>query len=123
MWVARPGACARSKNYADQNWKAHLSGALRPECGLARLWEDPGSRDPRRFAASRRGNAMVSDHLRPELPLDAGPALDVADKRVKAVFVMRPASFRAFGMDQAGLRQPALPGLYHGRRRRHPGGW
>jgi hypothetical protein len=52
---------------------------------------------------------MVSDHLRPELPLDAGPALDVADKRVKAVFVMRPASFRAFGMDEAGLRQPALP--------------
>ena len=32
-------ACARSKNYAYQNWKAHLSGALRPDCGLARLWE------------------------------------------------------------------------------------
>ena len=35
-------AYARSKNYAYQNWKAHLSGALRPDCGLARLWEGPG---------------------------------------------------------------------------------
>ena len=32
-------ARARSKNYAYQNWEAHLSGALRPDCGLARLWE------------------------------------------------------------------------------------
>jgi hypothetical protein len=40
IWVA--SAHARSKNYAYQNWKAHLSGALRPDCGLARLWEGPG---------------------------------------------------------------------------------
>jgi hypothetical protein len=37
--VASAHARARSKNYAYQNWKAHLSGALRPDCGLARLWE------------------------------------------------------------------------------------
>ena len=36
---SRAHARARSKNYAYQNWKAHLSGALRPDCGLARLWE------------------------------------------------------------------------------------
>ena len=37
--AAHARARARSKNYAYQNWKAHLSGALRPDCGLARLWE------------------------------------------------------------------------------------
>ena len=43
--ITSPAICfsalarARSKNYAYQNWKAHLSGALRPDCGLARLWE------------------------------------------------------------------------------------
>ena len=42
IWVASAHARARSKNYAYQNWKAHLSGALRPDCGLARLWEGPG---------------------------------------------------------------------------------
>ena len=36
---SRAHARARSKNYAYQNWKAHLSGALRPDCGLTRLWE------------------------------------------------------------------------------------
>jgi hypothetical protein len=40
--LGRAHARTRSKNYAYQNWKAHLSGALRPDCGLARLWEGPG---------------------------------------------------------------------------------
>ena len=37
----------RSKNYAYQNWKAHLSGALRPDCGLARLWDRSRGTMPR----------------------------------------------------------------------------
>ena len=40
IWVASAHARARSKNYAYQNWKAHLSGALRPDCGLARAKSD-----------------------------------------------------------------------------------
>jgi predicted dienelactone hydrolase len=52
---------------------------------------------------------MVPEHLRNELPLDATPALDVHDKRVKAVFAMAPGIIQAFGMDAAGLRQLTVP--------------
>ena len=50
-------------------------------------------------------SGMVPEHLRNELPLDVTPALDVHDKRVKAVFAMAPGILQAFGMDAAGLRQ------------------
>jgi predicted dienelactone hydrolase len=43
------------------------------------------------------------------LPLDARPALDVHDKRVRAVFAMAPGIVQAFGMDQAGLQQLTVP--------------
>ena len=53
-------AHARSKNYAYQNWKAHLSGALRPDCGLARLWGGylrAGDTLTVRFGDRRQGSA------------------------------------------------------------------
>ena len=37
------------------------------------------------------------------------PALDVHQKRVKAVFAMAPGILQAFGMDAAGLRQLTVP--------------
>src|SRR6185437_13172613 len=43
------------------------------------------------------------------LPLDPAPALDVADRRVKAAFAMAPGMIKAFGMDEAGLKQLAVP--------------
>jgi predicted dienelactone hydrolase len=52
---------------------------------------------------------MVPEYLRRELPLDAGPALAVQDRRVKAVFAMAPGIVQAFGMDAAGLRQLTVP--------------
>ncbi len=52
---------------------------------------------------------MVPAHLRDELPLDARPALDVHDARIKAIFAMAPGIIKAFGMDEAGLGQLTLP--------------
>jgi predicted dienelactone hydrolase len=52
---------------------------------------------------------MVPAHIRDQLPLDAGPALHVADPRIKAVFAMAPGIIQAFGMDEAGLRELQRP--------------
>jgi predicted dienelactone hydrolase len=51
----------------------------------------------------------VPQYLRDELPLDPAPALDVQDERVKAAFAMAPGIIKAFGMDEDGLRQLAIP--------------
>jgi predicted dienelactone hydrolase len=61
------------------------------------------------FQTGWRNNRMVPEHLRRELPLDAGPALNVHDSRVKAAFAMAPGVVQAFGMDEAGLRQMTIP--------------
>jgi len=42
-------------------------------------------------------------------PLDPAPALTVRDKRIKAAFAMAPGIIKAFGMDEEGLRQLAIP--------------
>jgi predicted dienelactone hydrolase len=52
---------------------------------------------------------MVPEHLRRGLPVDAPPALNVRDKRVKAVFAMAPGLIQVFGFDEAGLKQLAVP--------------
>jgi len=52
---------------------------------------------------------VVPAHLRAELPLDAAPARDVRDSRVKAAFAMAPGDISGFGMDEAGLRQLTIP--------------
>src|SRR5258706_182033 len=61
------------------------------------------------FQRGWRNSALAPGCLRGELPLDAGPARDVADKRVKAVLAMAPGIVQAFGMDEAGLRQLTVP--------------
>src|SRR6516164_5376127 len=80
--------------------------------GFTALWVGGASINPEKYLAFQRGwrnNQMVPQYLRNELPLDAAPALDVHDKRVKAVFAMAPEIVQAFGMDEAGLRQLAVP--------------
>jgi predicted dienelactone hydrolase len=80
--------------------------------GFTALWGGGATVDPEKYLAFQRGwrnNPMVPEHLRNELPLDAAPALDVHDKRVKAVFAMAPGIIQAFGMDAAGLRQLTVP--------------
>ena len=80
--------------------------------GFTALWVGGARVNPEKYLAFQRGwrnNPMVPEYLRNELPLDARPALDVHDPRVKAVLAMAPGIVQAFGMDEAGLRQLAVP--------------
>ena len=80
--------------------------------GFTSLWIGGAKVDPDKFLAFQKGwknNQMVPAHLRDELPLDAHPALDVQDARIKAVFAMAPGIIKTFGMDEAGLGQLTLP--------------
>lgn len=80
--------------------------------GFTALWVGGAKINPEKYLAFQRGwrnNQMVPEYLRNELPLDAAPALDVHDKRVKAVFAMAPGIVQAFGMDEAGLQQLTVP--------------
>ena len=90
--------------------------------GFTALWVGGARVNPEKYLAFQRGwrnNPMVPEYLRNELPLDARPALDVHDPRVKAVLAMAPGIVQAFGMDEAGLRQLAVrhPGAAQGQRR------
>jgi predicted dienelactone hydrolase len=80
--------------------------------GFTALWVGGARVDAEKYLAFQRGwrnNPTVPQYLRDELPLDAAPALDVQDRRVKAVFAMAPGIVQAFGMDAAGLRQLTVP--------------
>jgi predicted dienelactone hydrolase len=80
--------------------------------GFTALWVGGARVNAEKYLAFQEGwrrNRMVPEHLRRELPLDAAPALDVRDRRVKAAFAMAPGIVQAFGMDEAGLRQMSIP--------------
>jgi len=80
--------------------------------GFTSLWIGGAKVDEDKFLAFQKGwknNQSVPAHLREALPLDAAPALDVRDKRIKAAFAMAPGIVKAFGMDAAGLRQMSIP--------------
>ncbi len=66
-----------------------------------------------------KNNQIVPAYLREQMGLDAKPAQELRDDRVRAAFAMAPGDIQAFGMDEAGLRRMAIPGLPHRRRRRH----
>lgn len=80
--------------------------------GFTALWLGGARVNAEKYLSFQRGwknNQMVPQHLRDQLPLDAAPALDVADPRIKAVFSMAPGIIEAFGMDEAGLHDLKLP--------------
>jgi predicted dienelactone hydrolase len=80
--------------------------------GFTSLWLGGAKVSAEGYLAFQRGwrnNQMLPEHLRRELPLDPGPALDVRDPRIKAAFAMAPGIIKAFGMDEAGLRAMAIP--------------
>lgn len=80
--------------------------------GFTALWVGGAEVNAEKYLAFQtrwRNNWMVPEHLRRELPLDATPALDVRDRRVKAAFAMAPGIVQAFGMDAAGLRKMPIP--------------
>ena len=80
--------------------------------GFTALWLGGARINPDRFLTYQRGwanNPMLPPSLRAAMPIDAGPALDVHDPRVKAVFAMAPGDLPGFGMDADGLRRLAVP--------------
>ncbi|MBV8914570.1 MAG: hypothetical protein JOZ05_16210 [Acetobacteraceae bacterium] len=80
--------------------------------GFTALWIGGARVNAERFLAFQRrfiNDPKIPEAIRRDLPLDAGPALAVADPRVKAIFAMAPGVVQAFGMDAEGLRQLAVP--------------
>jgi predicted dienelactone hydrolase len=80
--------------------------------GFTALWIGGATINPEKYLAFQRiwkNDVMVPPYLRKALPLDAGPALNVHDDRVKAVFAMAPGDLSAFGMDEDGLRNLKIP--------------
>jgi predicted dienelactone hydrolase len=101
----------------DPIWRRYIDSerigvAGHSQGGFTALWVGGAKVNPEKYLAFQRGwrsNPMVPKYLREELPLDARPALNVRDDRVKAVFAMAPGVIQAFGMDAAGLRALSIP--------------
>jgi predicted dienelactone hydrolase len=77
--------------------------------GFTALWLGFNREKYLAFQQGSRNNQHIPEHIRKELPLDPDPALNVKDARIKAVFAMAPGIIKAFGMDEAGLRQLDVP--------------
>jgi predicted dienelactone hydrolase len=101
----------------DKQWGPHIDAARigvagHSQGGFTSLWIGGARINPDRYLAYQekwKNNPVVPAHLRAELPLDAGPAIDVHDDRIKAAFAMAPGDIVGFGMDEAGLRQLKIP--------------
>jgi len=91
---------------------ARIGIAGHSQGGFTSLWVGGARVNADKYLAFQtrwRNNLMVPEHLRAEMPLDPGPALDVRDGRVKAAFAMAPGIIQAFGMDEAGLEAMPIP--------------
>jgi predicted dienelactone hydrolase len=80
--------------------------------GFTALWVGGAKVNAERYLAFQRrwkNDLGIPRYLRDEMPVDATPALEVADRRVKAAFAMAPGVVQAFGMDAAGLAAMKVP--------------
>jgi predicted dienelactone hydrolase len=101
----------------DKTWGPHIDPnqigvAGHSQGGFTALWIGGANINPDLFLAYQRGwknNQVVPAYLREQMQLDAKPAADVRDGRVKAAFAMAPGDIQWFGMDEAGLRQMTIP--------------
>lgn len=101
----------------DKVWGPHIDAgrigvAGHSQGGFTALWIGGAKVNADKYRAFQRwwrSNQMVPEYLRKELPLDADPALNVYDSRVKAVFAMAPGDIQGFGMDEPGLRELKVP--------------
>jgi predicted dienelactone hydrolase len=101
----------------DKVWGPHIDRnqigvAGHSQGGFAALWIGGAKINPDLFLKYQRGwkdNQVVPAYLREQMRLDAEPARDVRDDRVKAAFAMAPGDIQGFGMDEAGLRQMTIP--------------
>ena len=91
---------------------ARIGVAGHSQGGFTSIWIGGAKVNPELFLAYQRGwknNQMVPAYLRQQMRVDAEPARDVRDARVKAAFAMAPGDIQGFGMDEAGLRQMKIP--------------
>jgi predicted dienelactone hydrolase len=101
----------------DPDWSKYIDpgrigAAGHSQGGFTALWLGGAKVNRDRYLTFQQGwknNQQIPEHLRDELPLDAGPALNVKDARVKAVFAMAPGIIKAFGMDETGLSELDVP--------------
>ena len=101
----------------DKSWGTHIDPnqigvAGHSQGGFTALWMGGARVNPDLFLAYQRrwkDNQVVPAYLREQMHLDAEPASDVHDDRVKAAFAMAPGDIQGFGMDEAGLRQMTIP--------------
>ena len=80
--------------------------------GFTSLWLGGARVNAEKYLAFQehwKNNLAVPAYLRDQMPLDAAPALNVADPRIKAAFAMAPGDIKLFGMDEAGLREMKTP--------------
>jgi len=101
----------------DKTWGPHIDPnqigvAGHSQGGFTALWIGGAKVNPDLFLAYQRvwkNNQVVPAYVREQMRLDAEPARDVRDDRVKAAFAMAPGDIQGFGMDEAGLRQMTIP--------------
>ncbi len=101
----------------DKVWGPHIDPsqigvAGHSQGGFTAIWIGGAKVDPGRFLKYQqqwKSNVTVPAYLREQMSLDAEPARDVRDNRIRAAFAMAPGDIQGFGMDEAGLRQMAIP--------------
>jgi predicted dienelactone hydrolase len=101
----------------DKTWGPHIDPnqigvAGHSQGGFTTLWIGGAKVDPDLFLAFQqvwKNNQVVPAYLREQMQVDAEPTRDLRDDRVKAAFAMAPGDIQGFGMDEAGLRQMAIP--------------
>ena len=101
----------------DKVWGPHIEPsqigvAGHSQGGFTSLWIGGAKVNPDLFLQFQRGwknNEMVPAYIREQMKPDAEPARDLRDDRILAAFAMAPGDIRGFGMDEAGLRQMAIP--------------
>jgi predicted dienelactone hydrolase len=101
----------------DKVWGPHIDPnqigvAGHSQGGFTAIWIGGAKIDPDLFLAFQRrwkDDQAVPAYLREQMDLDAEPARDVRDDRVKAAFAMAPGDIQGFGMNEAGLRQMTIP--------------
>jgi predicted dienelactone hydrolase len=101
----------------DKIWGPHIEPsqigvAGHSQGGFTSIWLGGAKINPDLFLEYQRGwknNQMVPAYLREQMSLDADPAREVRDDRIRAAFAMAPGDIQGFGMDEAGLRQVTIP--------------
>jgi predicted dienelactone hydrolase len=101
----------------DEVWEPRIDAsqigvAGHSQGGFTSLWIGGANVNPDLFLAYQRiwkEKLVLPAYLREQMRLDASPTRGLRDNRVKAAFAMAPGDIQGFGMDEAGLRQMAIP--------------